>query len=138
MGQVRVLYPSCRHSPQSLVRFVGGGSDGRVLVVFVGGGMLGGVVDRRGSSAGEVGESPIAWEGLGHVASFIVSGQNSLILSYRYHCRWRDSPDGVRTGGMSSLVGVQPPFFKIFFFSSDDPDLSFTNMQPGVAELKRK
>ena len=61
---------------------MGEGSDGSVLVVFVGGGMLGGVVDGGASSAGEVGASLVAWEGFGHVASFIVTGQNSLILSY--------------------------------------------------------
>lgn len=32
--------------------------------------------------------------------SYIVSGQNSHSLSYRYHCHRRDSLDGHRTGGL--------------------------------------
>lgn len=38
-------------------------------------------------------------DGRGHVTSFKFSGQNSLILLYRYHCRWLERPDGWRTGG---------------------------------------
>ena len=123
LGEVQVLCPACRHSPQSLDRFGGGGSDGGgvVLVEVVGGGVTGGEW-----SCEEAGPPLIVSMGFGRVVSFILSGQNSWILSYRYHCCWRDSPAGGRTGGKSSLVGLQSPFFKIFLFSSGGPDLFFT------------
>ena len=98
LGQVLLLRPACRHS---LDRFGGGGSDGRVLVEVGGGGATG-----RECSCGEAGPPSIVSVGFGQVVSFTLSAQNSHILSYRYYCRWRDNPDGGRTDGKSSLVGL--------------------------------
>ena len=103
------LCPAYQHSPQSPDRFGGGGSDGRLLVEVVGRGVTGGEC-----SCGEATPPSIVSMGFGHVVSFTLSGQNSHILSYRYHCRWRESPDGGSTCGKSSLVDLQSPFFKIF------------------------
>ena len=56
---------------------------------------VGGVGD--GEREGD--ESSDGAAGRGHVTSFKFSGQNSLILLYRYHCCWLERPDGGRTGG---------------------------------------
>ena len=136
LGQVRVLCPAWQHTPPSLDCFGDGGWDGRVLVV-VGWGVLSVVVVHGGDcSCGEVGAPVMVSMGMGHVVSLMLSGQNSRILSYRYHCYWRGSSDGMRTGGNSSSVGLQLPFFKMFLSSSGDPDLSLTKTQPGAAESK--
>ena len=103
------------------------------MVVVFGGGVLSVAGVCGGDcSRGEVGALAMVSLGIGHV------GQNSRILSYRYRCRWRDSPDGMRMGGKSSFVGLQLPFFKMFLSSSGDPGLSLTKTQPGAAELKRR
>ena len=71
-----------------------------VVVVVVRGvdegvGLGGGVGDRER----EGDEASGGADGRGHVMSLRSSGQNSLILLYRYHCRWLERPDGGRIGG---------------------------------------
>ena len=44
-------------------------------------------------------------DGRGHTRSFVLSGQNSLILSYKYHCRSVERPVGVKTVGSSVFDG---------------------------------
>ena len=92
VGQVRALWPGCRHAPQSLVRLAGGSSASVVVVVVVvvvergvaeGEGAGGGVGDGEREGAGSSSDAV----GRGHVTSLKFSGQNSLILLYRYHCR---------------------------------------------------
>ena len=84
VGQVRALWLGCRHAPQSLVRLAGGSS---VVVVERGvaeeEGAGGGVGDVEQEGAGSSSDAI----GRGHVTSLKFSGQNSLILLYRYHCR---------------------------------------------------
>ena len=108
LGHVRALYPGCRHAPQSRDRLAGGSSVAVVVVVEVAPAV---VVVRRGVDEGlELGggvadgdregdESSGGAAGRGHVMSFKFSGQNSLILWNKYHCRWLERPDGGRTGG---------------------------------------
>ena len=71
-----------------------------VVVVVVRGvdegvGLGGGVGDRER----EGDEASGGADGRGHVMSLRSSRQNSLILLYRYHCRWLERPDGGRIGG---------------------------------------
>ena len=51
--------------------------------------------------------------GSGQVVSFVSSGQNSLILWYRYHCLASESPDGRSSSGRSVEVGVQSCFRRL-------------------------
>ena len=88
VGQVRALWPGCRHTSQSLVRLAGGSSASVVVVVVERGvaegeGAGGGVGDGEREGAGSSSDTV----GRGHVTSLKFSGQNSLILLYRYHCR---------------------------------------------------
>ena len=85
---------------------------------------IGGGVDGDGGGSSELSG------GRGHVMSFRQSGQNSRILSYRYHCRWLDRPAGERTRGSSSAFGYHDLSFKIKIdrFTSGDPVLSLTKM----------
>ena len=55
----------------------------------LGGGDGGGDGEREGG-----GEPSGREDGRGHVISLTFSGQNSLILSYRYHCRLMERPVG--------------------------------------------
>ena len=57
-------------------------------------------------------------DGRGHTSSRQVSGQYSLILSKRYHCRSADSPEGVTTGGRSVAEGDQSSLSILNFTSS--------------------
>ena len=87
VGQVRALWPGYRHAPQSLVGLAGGSSASVVVVVergvAEGEGAGGGVGDGEREGAGSSSDAV----GRGHVTSLKFSGQNSLILLYRYHCR---------------------------------------------------
>ena len=47
--------------------------------------------------------------GSGQTRSLTSSRQYSLILSYRYLCRSRERPEGVRGGGLSAEDGVHTP-----------------------------
>ena len=73
----------------------------RVVVVVVVGVVDGVSGHRGGVGEGERdgGEPSGGAAGLGQVMPFKFSGQYSLTLLYRYHCRWLESPDGRRTGG---------------------------------------
>ena len=127
LGHRRALCPGCRHAPQSRDRFAGGSSLAEVVrrgddEVGGGGGGVGGVV---GGGGGNLSGGA---EGRGHVMSFRRSGQNSRILSYRYHCRWLDRPAGDRTGGSSSAFGDHDSSLRMDRFTSGDPALSLTKM----------
>lgn len=53
--------------------------------------------------------------GRGHVRSLHSSGQYSLILSYKYHCRSLESPIGAMIGG-KSLDGITARFLRCCSF----------------------
>ena len=136
LGHRRALCPGCRHAPQSRDRFAGGSSLAEVVVVVEvvrrgddevggGGGGGGGGVDGVGGGGGNLSGGA---EGRGHVMSFRRSGQNSRILSYRYHCRWLDRPAGDRTGGSSSAFGDHDSSLRMDRFTLGDPALSLTKM----------
>ena len=143
LGHVRALCPGCRHAPHSRNRLAGGsfvavgvvveevGVTVGLVVVVVRRGVdegvgLGGGGDGDGEREGD--ELSGGAAGRGHVMSFKFSGQNSRILLNKYHCRWLERPNGVRTGGSWSAFGDHDFIFKIERFTSVDPALSFTKM----------
>ena len=106
-------------------------------VVLVGRGVeeLGG---GTGDGEHEGDESSGGADGRGHVTSLKLSGQNSLILSCRYHCRLLERPAGHSTGGSGSAFGDHDLTFRIDLFTLVDPAFSFTKMKPGCAESNRR
>ena len=145
LGQVRALCPDWRQAPQSRDLLAGGSSvavvvDVEAVVAIVAAAMVPAVVVWRGVDdevglGGGVGDreregdkSSRGADGCGQVTSLQFSGQNSLILMYRYHCRWMERPVGWRTGGSWSACGDHDFTFKMHHFTSGDPALSFTKM----------
>ena len=105
------------------------------LLVWCGGGLgdPGGLCDWMVVGSGVfcllTGRSQDGW---GHVMSLSDSGQNSRILSYRYHCLWWDSPAGLITVGSWCGMMVMPVFNKTCFFSCpSDRSLVYTTL-PGL------
>ena len=74
--------------------------------------------------------------GSGQVVSFVSSGQNSLILWYRYHCLASESPDGKSSSGSSVGVGVQSCFRRLKA-TSGASDFARTNTCPLLRLEKR-
>ena len=63
--------------------------------------------------------------GSGQVMSIHWSGQNSLILLKRYHCRAGESPDGMMHSGRSVGSGLQSSL-RSFTATSGESDFSLT------------
>ena len=80
LGQVLVLCPVCRHSPQSLDRFGGEGLDGWLLVEVVGRGVTGGEC-----SCGEAGPPSIVSVGSGDPDFSFTKTQPGIAES---KCKW--------------------------------------------------
>ena len=99
----------CRQAPQSLAVLVGALSTSvmvaveAVAVAVAAVVPVGRRVDELGGGAGDgerEGDKPSSGaDGRGHVTSLKFFGQNSLMLSYRYHCRLLERSTGGRTGG---------------------------------------
>ena len=74
--------------------------------------------------------------GLGHTRSLQWSGQNSRILSYRYHWRSSGSPGGTTSSGSSTDDGVHDgSFLKIMVVSV--PSTSFDTLTFPGKELEK-
>ena len=74
-------------------------------------------------------------DGSGQTKSFVLSGQNSLILLYRYHCLSSGKPGGVITAGRSAGDGLHDVSFNKLILRST-PLLLFSH--PGLSAVKRK
>ena len=102
---VRLLWPSFLQVLHSLIFFVGGREVLLSCDRFMGVGREFECVlsmSADGVPARLVGLGP---PGSGHVRSLASSGQNSQILSYRYHCRSMDRPFGVTWSGSKEDSG---------------------------------
>ena len=144
LGNVRALCPGCRQAPQSCAFLAGGSSvevavEVEVVVVVVAEAAVvpvGRGVEELGGGTGdgerEEDKSSGGADGRGHVTSLKLSGQNSLILSCRYHCRLLERPAGDISLGDHDLTS------RIELFTSVDPALSFTKTKAGCAASNRR
>ena len=89
-------------------------------------------------SSSEVASNDRFW-GNGHTKSLQSGGQNSRILSSRYHCHVNESPSGTTTSGRDYLCGFQDISFTNLIFHSVESSLQFlTKTHPGESVVNLK
>ena len=71
-------------------------------------------------------------DGKGHTMSFALSGQNSCILLYKYHCHSSGSPGGLINVGTVPFDGFHDTSLKMLIIFSGTSLPVLTNMTPGA------